>query len=85
MLGAFDPQAHGPSWFDPDVTSEGWYDRDLIVAADAGGGSALTQDIDDTLALADAIRFDRQIVLTDTLALADDRSFQREEVIADTL
>ncbi len=50
-----------------------------------GGGSALTQDVNDTLSLADSVNFDRQNIIADTVGLADAIKFDREKVIADTV
>ncbi len=49
------------------------------------GGTDWEVPIDDTLSLADALQFDREMVLADTAALADSLSFDQQKVIADNL
>lgn len=50
-----------------------------------GGTTDFTQNIDDTLALIDALTFDNQKLIADTLTLSDAISFGRAIAIADTL
>jgi hypothetical protein len=65
-------------------TSTSWASQTAIRPV-AAGGATLTQNIDDTLSLDDALSFERALALADTLSLADSLAFQRAITIAETL
>lgn len=55
----------------------------LVFSTAAAGGTAHTQDVNDTVGATDARAFGRGLAVADTASIADARAFQRGLVIAD--